>query len=198
MAAPTSALLTKYIAQYRALGLRCLLTFAGLALAALLILGPSDGRPPRDEKAVAAQPSPTRSPRPTTTRSPAATPTRAPRTPGSTNAPEAAPDPGPGPADAGGDQPSAPLPPVYGGIPENVNASPEFLGLKDQLAAEIAAYDAADHIDVSVAVTDLQTGETISVNGNDAHRTGCTIMMFALLAAVNEFQAGHGDPAARR
>jgi hypothetical protein len=47
---------------------------------------------------------------------------------------------------------------------------------------------------VAIAVTDLQTGETISVGGNNIHRTGCTINMFALFAAVGEFQAGRADP----
>ena len=49
-------------------------------------------------------------------------------------------------------------------------------------------------IDVGVAVTDLQTGETISVGGNVLHKTGCMINMFGLLAAVDEFQAGRASP----
>jgi len=82
-----------------------------------------------------------------------------------------------------------------GRIPENVNVSPEFLALRDTLAKEIQAYSAqVGGIDVGIAVTDLQTGETISVGGNDLHKTGCTINMFALFAAVSEFQAGRADP----
>ena len=81
-----------------------------------------------------------------------------------------------------------------GVIPENVDASPEFLALHDTLAKEIEAYAAqAGGIDVAIAVTDLQTGEVISVGGNDIHRTGCTMNMFALFAAVGEFQAGRAD-----
>jgi len=82
-----------------------------------------------------------------------------------------------------------------GVIPENVNVSPEFLALRDTLAKEIETYAAqVGGIDVAVAVTDIQTGQTISVNGNVLHRTGCTINLFALLAAVGEFEAGRADP----
>ena len=76
-----------------------------------------------------------------------------------------------------------------------MNASPQFLALKDVLAQEITAYAAqVGGIDVAIAVTDLQTGETISVGGNVSHRTGCTINMFALLAVVGEFEAGRAEP----
>src|SRR3972149_7071659 len=81
-----------------------------------------------------------------------------------------------------------------GVIPENVDASPEFLALRNPLAKEIEAYAAqVGGIDVAIAVTDLQTGEAISVGGNDIHRTGCTMNMFALFAAGGEFQAGRAD-----
>ena len=33
-------------------------------------------------------------------------------------------------------------------------------------------------IDVGIAVTDLQTGQTVSVNGNVAHKTGCVINLY--------------------
>ena len=97
---------------------------------------------------------------------------------------------------AGGDQPIGPqAPSVLAGVPENVGASPQLLALKDVLAREITAYGAqVGGIDVAIAVTDLQTGQTISVNGNAVQRTGCTINMFALFAAVGEFQAGRANP----
>jgi hypothetical protein len=96
---------------------------------------------------------------------------------------------------SGGDQSTGPLPASSGSIPENVNASPEFLALRDKLNASIAAYSAqVGGIDVAIAVTDLQNGQTISVGGNVLHRTGCVINMFALLAAVGEFQAGNASP----
>ena len=90
---------------------------------------------------------------------------------------------------------AAQTPTPDGVIPENVNVSPEFLALRDTLAKEIETYAAqVGGIDVAVAVTDIQTGQTISVNGNVFHRTGCTINLFALLAAVGEFEAGRADP----
>ena len=80
-------------------------------------------------------------------------------------------------------------------IAENTGVSPKMLSLRDQLAQEIEAYrQAAGGIEVAVAVTDLQTGQTISVGGNDPHKTGCVINLFALLATVGEFEAGRADP----
>jgi Beta-lactamase enzyme family len=100
-----------------------------------------------------------------------------------------------GDSSSGGDQSTGPLPGGAGGIPENVNASPEFLALRDRLEASIVSYsDQVGGIDVAIAVTDLQNGERISVGGNVLHRTGCVINMFALLAAVSEFQAGNASP----
>lgn len=112
-------------------------------------------------------------------------------------APTATPMPPPPAEDvsSGGDQSSAPVPAGAGGIPENVNASPEFLALRDRLESSILAYAAqVGGVDVAIAVTDLQNGESISVGGNVLHRTGCVINMFALLAAVAEFQAGNASP----
>ena len=108
----------------------------------------------------------------------------------------------PGPADAptlvtaGGDQPIGPqAAPTLGDIAENVDPSTEFLALRDTLAGQIEAYRAlAGDIEVAIAVTDLQTDQTISISGNVAQRTGCTINMFALFAAVDEFQAGRASP----
>jgi beta-lactamase family protein len=97
---------------------------------------------------------------------------------------------------AGGDQATGPPPAGYGTIAENVNASPEFLALKDALEQSIVAYsDGVGGVDIAIAVTDLQNGESISVGGNVLHRTGCVINMFALLAAVSEFEAGNASPA---
>lgn len=80
-------------------------------------------------------------------------------------------------------------------IPENTNASADFLSLREALAQSIADYaDAMGRVEVAIAVTDLQNGETISVRGHARHRTGCVINMFALLAAVGEFQAGKASP----
>ena len=114
-----------------------------------------------------------------------------PRTP-PTPAPET---PVPGEVAAGGDQPTGPVEVEGGSRAENLQVAADFLGLRDQLEASIAAYNGqVGGIEVAIAVTDLQTGETISVEGNRAQRTGCTINMFALLAITKAFEAGQGDP----
>jgi hypothetical protein len=96
----------------------------------------------------------------------------------------------------GGDQPTGPIDVDGGTRSENTGADAAFLGLRDQLQASIGDYQSqVGGIDVAIAVTDLQTGESISIGGNDAHRTGCTINMFALFAIVDRFQDGQADPA---
>jgi hypothetical protein len=173
---------------------RRLLALAGLLVAGsgtvlLILLTPGDN-PPSDEKARAEQ-GPTDPARGSVSRTPY-------RVVGQeTERTKDTPTPTPGAADpsAGGDQATAPLPVWSGNIPENVNASPEFLALRDQLDASIVAYSAqVGGVDVAIAVTDLQNGESISVGGNVLHRTGCVINMFALFAAVAEFQAGNASP----
>ena len=92
-------------------------------------------------------------------------------------------------------EPTLEAPPQVAGMAENTATSPRMLSLRDQLAGAIEAYrQRVGGIEVAVAVTDLQTGETISVGGNDPHKTGCTINMFALLAVVGEFEAGRAEP----
>lgn len=171
---------------------------AALVLGLVILLTPADGSHSNSSKAAARTPAPAAQARTVHSRSAASAGrdnwSRSSRTPPpATPAPEG-PDPAP-PSSSGGDQPSAPIPPSYGNIPENANASAEFLALKDALQASIVAYNAqVGGIDVAIAVTDLQNGEAISVDGNVLHRTGCVINMFALLAAVNEFQAGNASP----
>ncbi len=94
----------------------------------------------------------------------------------------------------GGDQPGTVVPDEHGTLPENT-AGDELLGLHDILQDEIDTYAVqTGGIDVGIAVTDLQTGETISVNGNSVHKTGCVINLFALLAATDRFQDGAASP----
>jgi hypothetical protein len=66
--------------------------------------------------------------------------------------------------------------------------------LQGALKNEIDAYQASTGTEAAVAVTDLQSGQTISVRGNVTQRTGCTIHMFALFAITSEFEAGRGNP----
>ncbi|MDP9180164.1 MAG: class A beta-lactamase-related serine hydrolase [Chloroflexota bacterium] len=162
-----------------------IVAFTVIGLTVSLALIALDGNPGPGANAAAAQPSATPTSRPASPRT--LTPSRL-LTP--SPSPVVTPDPG-----TGGDQPSGPLPPAHGDIPENVNLSADMLGLQDQLASTIADYEAqVGGIDVGVAVSDLVTGETLSVNGNSAHKTGCVINLFALLAAVDQFQAGDASP----
>jgi hypothetical protein len=62
----------------------------------------------------------------------------------------------------------------------------DMLGLRDRIAGAISA----SGIDTAVAVTDLRTGETIDVQGDDPRLPGCTINLFVLLHVVTGLQAG--------
>jgi hypothetical protein len=151
--------------------------FTVIGLSASLTLIALDGNPGPGARAAVAQASATPTPKPSA------------RTATPASSSSVTPDPG-----TGGDQPSGPLPDTEGHIPENVNLSADMLGLQGQLASTIADYESVNAIDVGVAVTDLATGETLSVNGNVVHKTGCVINLFALLAAVDQFQAGNASP----
>ena len=65
---------------------------------------------------------------------------------------------------------------------------PEFLLLRDQLAAAIEAYQLPGSY--AVAVTDLQTGHTISVNGERPQYSGCVANYFVLVSALRDVEAG--------
>ncbi|MEO8458430.1 MAG: serine hydrolase, partial [Chloroflexota bacterium] len=99
------------------------------------------------------------------------------------------PDPG-----TGGDQPTGPLPATQGDMAENVNLTPAMAELRDELSEKISNYENTVGIDVGFAVTDLQTGETMSIGGNVIHKTGCVINLFGLFAAVDAFQSGAATP----
>lgn len=171
----------------RVLVLRVLLFVATIGVGALLLVGFADvGHPNSSGDQVGAVGTPTPRATPKPSRSPRGTATFTPTPPPGEN-PEV--------PSSGGDQPSGPIPPGSGGLPEIVNADPEMLALKAKLEQEIADYSAmVGGIDVAIAVTDIQTAQTISVGGNDLHKTGCTINMFALFAAVDRFQAGLASP----
>jgi len=63
---------------------------------------------------------------------------------------------------------------------------PAMLDLRDQLAAAIDA----SGINAAVAVTDLQTRESIDVNGDAPRHAGCTLNWFVLLSNVIDVQEG--------
>ncbi|MBI1886191.1 MAG: serine hydrolase [Chloroflexi bacterium] len=95
----------------------------------------------------------------------------------------------------GPEGPVSEAPPEVAATPENVDVAADLRGLLGALRDEIEAYSAqVGGIDVAIAVTDLQTGETISIDGNVLHRSACTINMFALYAATDLFQAGAARP----
>lgn len=172
---------------------------ASLAAAAGGVVASRDVEPPAVPPAAASSQEPepvntplAQAPSPTSTPTPTDTPTSTP-TPSPTLTAT------PVPTSQGGDNPSLPgnlqPPPEVYPIPENVSVSADFLALRDALAAEIEAYRQLEgSIDVAIAITDLQSGETISVNGNVLHKTGCTINLFALLSAVDAFQKGEANP----
>jgi len=76
--------------------------------------------------------------------------------------------------------------PACGPDPALPQPNGDFLGLRDRLAAEIAA----SGLSAAVAVTDLQTGESIDVNGDEPRLPGCTINFFVLLSVVMDLQEG--------
>jgi len=73
-----------------------------------------------------------------------------------------------------------------GGDPALPQPNEEFVGLRERLRAEIAA----SGLNAAVAVTDLQTGESIDVNGDEPRLPGCTINFFVLLSVVMDLQEG--------
>jgi hypothetical protein len=62
----------------------------------------------------------------------------------------------------------------------------DMLGLRDRIAASVSYWG----FDTAVAITDLQTGETIDVNGYGVRLPGCTINLFALMRVAVDLQAG--------
>jgi|GEM_PF-1950610 len=68
-------------------------------------------------------------------------------------------------------------------------ASEEFLTLQAVLEEEVRNY----YGDVAICVADLQTNEQICVNGDALHSTGCTINMFSLFVAMEEFITGRAN-----
>lgn len=183
--------------------LRLGMASAVLGVSAIVILTPTDGSSSRRESLATARSEATSTPRrftairvPRETSAATSAPTTIPTATATTLTAESTPEDQP-PADVatGGDQSTAPVRAPYGNIPENVGVSADFMALHNALEQSIIDYNAqVGGIDVALAVTDLQTGGTISVGGNVPHRTGCTINMFALFAAVSDFQAGNTSP----
>lgn len=68
---------------------------------------------------------------------------------------------------------------------------PGMQALQQRLQEEVASFSQRVGGNFAVAVTDLQTGMSVHVNGNDGLRIpGCTMNFFVLLQTVKDLQAG--------
>lgn len=82
--------------------------------------------------------------------------------------------------------------PVCDPAPLDQPAAADMTALRDRIAAAIDG----DTIDTAVAITDLRTGETIDVGGDDVRLPGCTINLFLLMRVVVDLQSGkYPEPA---
>lgn len=69
--------------------------------------------------------------------------------------------------------------------------APALGDLQQRMQQEVTAFQQRVGGNFAVAVTDLQTGETVHVNGDDGNRIpGCTLNFFVLLSVVQDLQAG--------
>jgi hypothetical protein len=73
-----------------------------------------------------------------------------------------------------------------GAAAAGVQPNPDLLQLRDRLSAAISD----SGFNVAVAVTDLQTGESIDVKGDDPRYAGCTANWFVILSTVIDAQNG--------
>lgn len=76
-------------------------------------------------------------------------------------------------------------------VAANIQPAVAMSSLQDTLSAVFARNTAKGNY--AFAVTDLQTGETVGINLNQAHYTGCTVSFFALLQATIDVQDGRLD-----
>jgi hypothetical protein len=76
--------------------------------------------------------------------------------------------------------------PVCDGGANGPAPAADMLRLRDNMAAAIAS----SGINTAVAITDLRTGETVDVNGDDVRLPGCTINLFVLFRIVVGLQSG--------
>jgi beta-lactamase class A len=137
-----------------------------LALPLLLLAAACKDDSPRDDSALvtttAAAPAPTEPP-PEASPSPAVAPAQAPA-------------PTPTPA-------AAPLP-----FTDTSAIARDLLDLQQAMQAAVDAYRVPGVY--AVAVTDLQTGETVSVRGEERQLSGCAMNLFVLYRAATDVAAG--------
>lgn len=63
---------------------------------------------------------------------------------------------------------------------------PEFLKLQEELRSMVEAAP----FDIAISVTDLQTGQTIHVKGDEPRLLGCTVNFFVLLNTMRDLERG--------
>ncbi len=79
-------------------------------------------------------------------------------------------------------------------VPEEpTTPAADLLVLQEELQAAVDGYWVAGNY--AVAVTDLQTGETISVNGDVPHLSGCVMNLFVILQVARDLEAGRYEVA---
>lgn len=76
--------------------------------------------------------------------------------------------------------PPAPTPPTYG------EGGPDMAALEARLRPMVESWSGWQ----AVSVTDLQTGRSISINGDRAQFAACTIKIFILVAVAQDIEAG--------
>lgn len=82
--------------------------------------------------------------------------------------------------------------PICDGSTAGPAPAPDMLALQARLASAAAQWS----FSTAIAITDLQTGETIDVNGFQNRLPGCTINLFALMLVISDLQAGrYPEPA---
>lgn len=79
----------------------------------------------------------------------------------------------------------APPPPIQDGLPTPVGG-PDLAALDAQIRPLVNSWE-GQH---AVTVTDLQTGESISVNGNRPQYAACTIKIYMMIAVAQDITAG--------
>ena len=73
-----------------------------------------------------------------------------------------------------------------GAVSDSLPPDHPLLALRDRLQTEIDYWG----FNAAVAVTDLQTGESIDIKGDDPRMPGCTINLFVLMRVVMDLQEG--------
>jgi beta-lactamase class A len=76
--------------------------------------------------------------------------------------------------------------------PAAPSLSPGMARLANDLEVLVRSLEGPDRasVDIAVAVLDLQSGETVAVDGDERHLAGCTIKFFPALKAVYDVREG--------